>query len=151
MDKDLKALRNGRWDKAFKTGDSSKHVDENKADEVNRKATIVIEHIIQASDISHTMQHWHIYRKWNRRLFEELYAAYKTGRSESNPADFWAKGEIGFLTFTVSITVFCFVVLLALSLSLSLSLAGFICLSTVANFMYLTFYSPRSFSSNDVL
>jgi hypothetical protein len=25
------------------------------------RATIVIEHIIQASDVSHTMQHWHIY------------------------------------------------------------------------------------------
>jgi 3'5'-cyclic nucleotide phosphodiesterase len=33
-------------------------------DTTNRKATIVIEHIIQASDIAHTMQHWHIYRKW---------------------------------------------------------------------------------------
>ena len=122
MDKDLKALRNGRWDKAFKTGDSSKHVDENKADEVNRKATIVIEHIIQASDISHTMQHWHIYRKWNRRLFEELYAAYKTGRSESNPADFWAKGEIGFFDFYSKYYSFLFCCsTCSLSLSLSLS------------------------------
>jgi len=63
MDKDLKELRNARWDKAFKKGDSADFVDKSKTDEVNRKATIVIEHIIQASDISHTMQHWHVYRK----------------------------------------------------------------------------------------
>ena len=55
-DKDLKELRNQRWDKAFKNGDCVNHVDEEPRDEVNRKATIVIEHIILASDISHTMQ-----------------------------------------------------------------------------------------------
>jgi hypothetical protein len=50
MDKDLKQLRNDRWDKAFKveTGESSR-------DKKNRKATIVIEHLIQASDVAHTM------------------------------------------------------------------------------------------------
>ena len=62
VDKDLKALRNGRWDKAFKKEHRSNN--DNKRDAVNRKATIVIEHIIQASDISHTMQHWQVYRKW---------------------------------------------------------------------------------------
>lgn len=51
-DKELKALRNDRWEKAF----SSKTAD-NPRDADNRKATIVIEHLIQASDISHTMQH----------------------------------------------------------------------------------------------
>jgi hypothetical protein len=33
------------------------------AEDINRKATIVIEHLIQASDVSHTMQHWHVYQK----------------------------------------------------------------------------------------
>lgn len=51
--------------------------------------------VIQASDISHTMQHWHVYRKWNANLFEELYVAYLGGRMEKNPADFWYKGEFG--------------------------------------------------------
>jgi hypothetical protein len=36
-DKDLKALRNARWDKAFKELDADR----------NRRATIVIEHLIQ--------------------------------------------------------------------------------------------------------
>jgi 3'5'-cyclic nucleotide phosphodiesterase len=52
FDKDLKTMRNARWDKAFHQGDN----------DTNLKATIVIEHIIQASDVSHTMQHWHVYQ-----------------------------------------------------------------------------------------
>jgi hypothetical protein len=50
MDKDLKELRNGRWDKAFS---GMPQEDKNPSDSVNRKATIVIEHLIQASDIAH--------------------------------------------------------------------------------------------------
>ena len=52
MDKDLKALRNARWDKAFSESASS----DTEKEAVNRKATIVIEHLIQASDVAHTMQ-----------------------------------------------------------------------------------------------
>ena len=62
MDKDLKVLRNKRWDKTFS--------EDSEADPVgtlHRKATIVIEHLIQASDVAHTMQHWNIYRKWNEK------------------------------------------------------------------------------------
>ncbi|CAB9515789.1 Receptor-type guanylate cyclase gcy [Seminavis robusta] len=101
VDKDMKTLRNGRWDKAFKKGDNVDFEDESKTDEVNRKATIVIEHIIQASDISHTMQHWHVYRKWNQNLFEELYVAYLNGRMDKDPATFWYKGEFGFFDFYI--------------------------------------------------
>jgi hypothetical protein len=39
----------------------------------NRKATIVVEHLIQTSDVAHTMQHWHVFVKWNERLFQEMY------------------------------------------------------------------------------
>ena len=113
MDKDLKQMRNNRWDKAFHIKHQSSEssvgssetfaveTEDAKRDDVNRKATIVIEHLIQASDVSHTMQHWHVYRKWNGRLFAELYQAYKEGRAEKNPAEFWAKGEIGFFDFYV--------------------------------------------------
>jgi hypothetical protein len=96
MDKDLKALRNSRWEKAF-----SEALDQNVEEAVNRKATIVIEHMIQASDVSHTMQHWHIYRKWNARLFSEMYKAYVEGRAEKDPSEFWYKGEIGFFDFYI--------------------------------------------------
>ena len=66
FDKELNDLRKTRWDKAFSS--DSQGVDVN-----NLRATIVIEHIIQASDVSHTMQHWHVYRKWNKKLFQEMF------------------------------------------------------------------------------
>ena len=97
MDPDLKKLRNNRWDTAF----AETLIDEDHAITINRKATIVIEHLIQASDVAHTMQHWHIYRKFNQRLFEEMYVAYMQGRSEKNPADFWYEGELGFFDFYI--------------------------------------------------
>ena len=91
-------MRKERWNKAFAgtselTGTSRGGFSN---EEVNIKATIVIEHLIQASDVSHTMQHWHIYRKWNERLFCELNEAFKAGRMAKNPAEFWYKGELGF-------------------------------------------------------
>ena len=117
VDKELKNLRNQRWEKAFSrareqrmpeqvpsnntgTGQTIDD-DEERRKTVNRKATIVIEHLIQASDVSHTMQHWHVYRKWNESFFRECYAAYQAGRSEVNPAENWYKGEIGFFDFYV--------------------------------------------------
>lgn len=62
MDKGLGAARKARWNKAFSDETS---ISESPDVVTNRKATIVIEHLIQASDVSHTMQHWHIYLKWN--------------------------------------------------------------------------------------
>ena len=99
VDRDLKDLRNCRWEKAFSNEEENKL--ENPRDQINRKATIVIEHLIQASDVAHTMQHWHIYRKWNERFFMECYQAYKTGRSETDPSTNWYQGEIGFFDFYI--------------------------------------------------
>jgi hypothetical protein len=90
FDKELNDLRKKRWTKAF-SGDEAPTKDFG-----NLRATIVIEHIIQASDVSHTMQHWHIYCKWNKRLFQELYRAFKAGRVAKDPSDFWYQGELGF-------------------------------------------------------
>lgn len=98
VDKELKALRNARWDKAFSQEDNTL---ENVHDQINRKATIVIEHLIQASDVAHTMQHWHIYRKWNERFFMECYQAFKMGRAETDPSISWYQGEIGFFDFYI--------------------------------------------------
>ena len=86
-DKELKALRNSRWEKAFANAESSNNaftVSESSCtesmsgeectqplklnrDNINRKATIVIEHLLQAADVAHMSQHWTIYRKWNER------------------------------------------------------------------------------------
>ncbi|CAB9498277.1 Receptor-type guanylate cyclase gcy [Seminavis robusta] len=98
MDKELGAARKNRWNKAFSEEKESEEEDQMA---VNRKATIVIEHLIQASDISHTMQHWHVYVKWNERLFHELYRAYKTGRIEKDPSEGWYQGELGFFDFYI--------------------------------------------------
>jgi hypothetical protein len=72
VDKELKQLRNDRWDKAF--SGRVPQTEEEVTAAVNRKATIVLEHIIQASDVSHTMQHWHVYRKV--RHFHSLVVLY---------------------------------------------------------------------------
>jgi class 3 adenylate cyclase len=98
MDKDLKALRNANWEKAFNVPGLQEPT---SRDSVQRKATIVIEHLIQASDIAHTMQHWLIYRKWNERLFEEMYTAYRNGRAEKDPSATWYEGEIVFFDFYI--------------------------------------------------
>ena len=74
--------------------------DESKESE-DRKATIVIEHLIQASDVAHTMQHWYIYKSWNEKFFCECYNAYKSGRANVDPSINWYTGEIGFFDFYV--------------------------------------------------
>ena len=91
FDKELSALRKARWQKAFSVPD-----EDAATEDINRKATIVIEHLIQASDVSHTMQHWHVYQKWNEKLFQEIYTAYQLRRSEKDPSEGWYQGEIWF-------------------------------------------------------
>ena len=59
-----------RWEKAFNTDGNKEESPEPIRTATNRKATIVMEHLLQAADVSHTMQHWHVYRKWNEvRIF----------------------------------------------------------------------------------
>ena len=102
VDKNLKALRNQRWDRAFKADEYSvSTTSTGSKDEIDRKATIVIEHLIQASDVAHTMQHWHVYKKWNGKLFQEMSKAYRDGRAMSDPAESWYKGELGFFDFYI--------------------------------------------------
>jgi hypothetical protein len=93
INSELQLLRKNRWEKAFRDCPSSVDKDEDRS----RKATIVIEHIIQASDVAHTMQHWHIYCRWNEKLFEEKYYAYLSGHEEVDPSELWYENEIGFL------------------------------------------------------
>jgi 3'5'-cyclic nucleotide phosphodiesterase len=97
VDEDLKALRNPRWDRVF----ASTSVAENDPDVVHRKATIVIEHLLQANDVSHTMQHWHIYRHWNKRHFLECHQAYRDGWADYDPLDGWYEGELAFFDFYI--------------------------------------------------
>jgi len=97
FDKEMKSFRDSRWEKAFRPSNSKDIVTSSQTNEGwNRKAMIVIEHIIQASDVAHTMQHWHVYQRWNKCLFNEMYTAYKNGRAEKDPALGWYEGELWF-------------------------------------------------------
>jgi hypothetical protein len=88
FDKDLSAQRSKRWGKAFSQDAGNTNSD--------LRATVVIEHLIQASDVAHTMQHWQVYSKWNKNLYEEMSSAYRSGRMGTDPAKFWYKGELAF-------------------------------------------------------
>jgi hypothetical protein len=93
FEKEMKTTRNMRWDKVFHS-DLGNSVEDSEFRSL--KAMIVVEHIIQAADVAHTMQHWQVYIKWNERLFQELYLAYEDGRSEKDPSEGWYGGEIWF-------------------------------------------------------
>jgi 3'5'-cyclic nucleotide phosphodiesterase len=97
FDKDLKSSRDVRWEKVFGPV-STLSSDSGNDSEINnqRKNAIVIEHLMQASDVVHTMQHWKVYQKWNQRLFFETYIAYQQGHCPNNPVDGWYAGEIWF-------------------------------------------------------
>jgi hypothetical protein len=102
LDEDLGMTRKKRWNKAFQEAPEEEG---SQMEDINRKATIVIEHLIQASDVSHTMQHWHVYQKWNARLFEEMYNAYRLGRTDIDPSKEWYKREIdSFDTYIIPLT-----------------------------------------------
>ena len=105
-DKELAKLRQKRWEKAFNTISTTDNSSSLTTDNflssflmegmMNLKATITIEHLIQASDVAHTMQHWKIFSKWNEPLFHECYHAHLCGRAKKNPAEGWYEGELGF-------------------------------------------------------
>jgi len=100
VDKQLGALRKARWAVAF--SDNTTYIDTTSPTlDINRKATIVLEHLIQASDVCHMMQHFEVYRDWNERFFFELYTAYEAGRADKDPTEGWYQGEIGFYDFYV--------------------------------------------------
>lgn len=63
-DRQLQALRKKRWEKAFSEDGLWKLGGSTHGNDNHRKATIVFEYIIQASDVAHTMQHWQTYQKW---------------------------------------------------------------------------------------
>jgi hypothetical protein len=96
FDSDLKKLRENRWNVAFTNSEVECVRSTGDMEDNNRRATIIIEHIIQAADVSHTMQHWHVYQEWNRHLFEEMYIGYQDGRVEKDPSEGWYNGELWF-------------------------------------------------------
>jgi hypothetical protein len=90
FDAELCKERNRRWKAAFLDDRT------NRSDQKNHKAVLVLEHLMQASDVCHAMQHWEIYCKWNENLFMEMYVAYRDGRSSSCPSNRWYRSELEF-------------------------------------------------------
>jgi 3'5'-cyclic nucleotide phosphodiesterase len=92
FDPELKVMRETRWNKSL-TSDTAQHV---SGDVSKSRAAIVLDLLIQASDVSHTMQHFTIYKKWNLCLLTEMYEAYQSGRSAKDPTIGWYDGELWF-------------------------------------------------------
>jgi len=96
-----------RWNAAFEYIDSWESEWRSKSDEeltqidVSLRATAVLEQLMLASDIAHTMQHWITYVKWNERLFKERMTAYINGRAEDDPREGWYESELGFFDFYI--------------------------------------------------
>lgn len=63
--------------------------------------TSIVEQLIQAADISHTMQEWEVYQQWNHRLYGEMTVAFQDGRGDRDPSEFWYQGEFGFFDYVV--------------------------------------------------
>jgi hypothetical protein len=82
-------------DKAFSDATCGQEKSEDDAD---RKATIVIEHLIQASDVSYYAALAHL-SQMERPSFEELYRAFVDGRSDNDPSEFCTRARLVFLTF----------------------------------------------------
>ena len=93
FDKDLKQRFDSRWNVAFSR---SRAPLEDHARHRNLQATLIVETLAQASDIAHAMQHWQVYRKWNIRLFEEVYQSFADKRLDDDPTEDWFQNEVDF-------------------------------------------------------
>jgi hypothetical protein len=58
--------------------------------------SVVIETMLNVADVAHSMQSWELFIFWNRNLFEELYDAFVSGRSENNPTNGWYENQLFF-------------------------------------------------------
>jgi len=61
----------------------------------NLRTASTLELIIQAADVSHTMQIWSIFLKWNKLLLDELRDANKSNRGPDCTGN-WFQGQIDF-------------------------------------------------------
>jgi hypothetical protein len=99
VDKKLSDKRQARWDTVFATKYATA-----KSREPNRKATLVLELLLQASDAAHYMQHWNIFVKWNRMEFEESDETFKSRRvvsTQVDPSKGWYEHELAFFDTVV--------------------------------------------------
>jgi hypothetical protein len=55
----------------------------------------ILEQLVQAADVGHTMQSWDVFKKWNEKLYYELWAA-KVNRRGPDCLGQWFEGQISF-------------------------------------------------------
>jgi class 3 adenylate cyclase len=107
LDSNLQLLRKTRWNKAFHDSFTAESVPPPMAllgdDHMSRKATVAFEYIFQAADMARTMQHRHIFCRWNERLFEEQNRAFLAGREEQDQSLGWYSGEMWFFDIYIII------------------------------------------------
>lgn len=61
---------------------------------------VLIEHLMQVTDVSHLMQNFENFVKWNYRLYKELMVC-QNKNLIPNPTPTWASGQIGFFDFYI--------------------------------------------------
>jgi len=59
------------------------------------RANVVMELLIQACDVAHTMQNWSVFLKWNRKLYEELTWAFNK-KCGNDPLPGWYSAQLSF-------------------------------------------------------
>jgi hypothetical protein len=101
FDQDLRRDRNKRWKRAFALENSYSSFQFSlssldSADDMDLKATVAMEHIVQAATWAHTMQQFNVFVIWNERYFHECYSAYKAGRSDEDPKLSWYSNQLVF-------------------------------------------------------
>mmetsp|Transcript_18804 Transcript_18804/g.32339 ORF Transcript_18804/g.32339 Transcript_18804/m.32339 type:complete len:366 (-) Transcript_18804:1588-2685(-) len=81
-------------------GQTVEYFAENDEDSDNTREalrhSVVIETMLNIADVAHSMQSWELFLFWNRKLYEELYVAYKSGRSSNDPSNDWYENQLGF-------------------------------------------------------
>ncbi|KAL7544194.1 hypothetical protein ACHAWF_007573 [Thalassiosira exigua] len=70
--------------------------DEEDGEKMILRRDVVLETMLNVADVAHSMQSWELFLFWNRRLFEELFVAYKEGRSDNDPSKGWYGNQLGF-------------------------------------------------------
>ena len=81
----------------IKDSDIKRHPAELVIDQNGLEHCVVVEHLMQLCDVSHLMQGWENFLKFNLRLYKELMDCHRNG-SMSDPTPSWAVGQIGFFT-----------------------------------------------------
>jgi class 3 adenylate cyclase len=96
-DKDLGELSKKRWGVAFRRRESKDSNATTADQEVDLKTTIVLEHLIQAANVSHAMNDWSTYTKWIDLGLQERSVAPRDGRVAQDPSEELYTEELNFL------------------------------------------------------